>query len=100
MLAWYQINSILLNFQTAERSIGDLKQLKVFFMGNAPSGVFKQNEENIKTYFFKAQVISFEKSESKISKEVDYIWVKKSELKNFVQSPEYFQAIDKFLLDF
>ena len=69
-------------------------------MGNAPVGFLKSNETE-KIYFFKAQVAETLDSEIFNKESNDkYIWVKKDELKDFIKSEKYLNAINKFIIDF
>jgi large subunit ribosomal protein L46 len=88
--------------QTAARSISSLS-MKVQFIGNAPCGLFKNEEnkqnDNLKTYFFKADYISDE-IEPSYGEFKDYVWITKPELKDYIKNDKYYKAIDEFLLDF
>lgn len=88
--------------QTAARSISGLS-MKVQFTSNAPCGLYKnegnKEKKNLKTYFFKADYKSDEKEPS-YGEFKDYVWISKSELKNYVKNDKYYEAIDEFLLDF
>ena len=64
------------------------------FIGNAPVGFVKNKE---KIYFFKGQ---YTKNDDINVKSGEHVWVTKDELKNYIKSEDYLNAIDKFLLEF
>jgi large subunit ribosomal protein L46 len=87
--------------QTAERAIKDLSdKLEVDFMGNAPVGVHKANKNNVveKQYFFKAQYKSG--AQHLASSKFDFVWIRKDELKDFINDKAYLECLNNFILDF
>lgn len=99
-LEWSQ-NDVSLRM-TAEKAIRNLDdKLQVDFLGNAPFGVYKSKKDNSyldKQYFFKAQYKSG--AESLAKSKIDYVWIRKDELKEFITDQPYLQCLMNFILDF
>jgi len=78
------------------------QQFKVDFLGNAPAGVYKTKTDSTyldKIYFFKAQY----KSGAELlagATQLDYVWIRKDELKDFIKNKDYLQCLNDFILDF
>jgi hypothetical protein len=52
-----------------------------------------------KYYFFKAQYKSGGELLA-ISKDLDFVWIRKDELKYFIKNKDYLESIYNFILDF
>lgn len=77
------------------------KKLEVDFLGNAPFGVYKSQKDEVninKYYFFKAQYKSG--ADSLAQSKVDFVWVRKDELKDLIKDKKYLDCLLNFILDF
>lgn len=75
--------------------------LKVDFLGNAPAGVHKTKPmagHGEKHYIFKAQYKSG--AEFLAKTKIDYAWIRKEELPDFIKNPEYLECLNNLILDF
>lgn len=88
---------------TAERTISNLNEnLAVDFMGKAPVGFYKINSDDQKTvnkfYFFKAQYKSG--AQFLALSKLDFVWIRKEEIKQFIKNKDYLECLNNFILDF
>jgi len=91
---------------TAERSVYEKVNeqkdgLSVTFLGNAPAGIYKSkpvDNQGGKHYIFKAQYKSG--GELLAKSRIEYAWIRKDELKDFIDNPEYLECLNNLILDF
>lgn len=106
-MEWSQTDESLRN--TAQRSVNllyDDKQdlagnFQVDFLGNAPAGVYKTKptaDHGEKHYIFKAQYKSGGQHLAKTK--IDYAWIRKEELPDFIKNPDYLECLNSLILDF
>ncbi|XP_038668845.1 39S ribosomal protein L46, mitochondrial isoform X2 [Scyliorhinus canicula] len=92
--------------QTAERALSALSgnELQTAFLGNAPAGFYKykypkamRTSDNVgaKVFFFKAWLVN---GDLEARRKGDYVWVTKSELKDYLK-PKYLQQVNRFIFD-
>ncbi|XP_078097443.1 large ribosomal subunit protein mL46 isoform X2 [Mustelus asterias] len=92
--------------QTAERTLSILSgnELQAAFLGNAPAGFYKykypkamrtSDTVGAKVFFFKALLMN---GDLKTKRKGDYVWVTKSELKDYLK-PKYLQQVNRFIFD-
>ena len=77
--------------------------LKVDFLGNAPAALYKlrllDQTKGEKHYIFKAQ---YKAGADMLALEakIEYAWVRKDELADFIKEKEYLECLNNFILDF
>ncbi|KAJ8247505.1 hypothetical protein GJAV_G00247160 [Gymnothorax javanicus] len=91
--------------QTAERALAGLPgDFKATFLGNTPCGFYKykfpkaartESSVGAKVFFFKALLSSHNSS---AAKKGTFVWVKKSELQDYLK-PQYLKQVNRFVIN-